>query len=161
MRCDPVNHAYDDPHLRIAAWEAQVDVSALRAEWQRLYRAVPSRYLSRDLLLQGIAFRLQEQALGGLRPSAKRKLAAWSERAAAQSATPPLRLKPGTVLVRAWHGATYTVRVTEDGFDYQGQPYASLSTIAQTITGAHWSGPRFFGLRKRSKAQTTEVQDVA
>jgi hypothetical protein len=49
-------------------------------------------------------------------------------------------------LVREWHGRTHTVTVTEDGFEYAGTSYPSLTKIANKITGGHWSGPRFFGL---------------
>ena len=59
---------------------------------------------------------------------------------------PVLRLKPGSKLVRAWRGTTHTVLVLEDGFEHQGKRYASLTQIAGEVTGAHWSGPRFFGL---------------
>jgi len=57
--------------------------------------------------------------------------------------------KTGTMLVRQWRGHTHTVLVREDGFEYEGQRYRSLTVIAERITGAHWSGPRFFGLTKR------------
>ncbi|HTI80805.1 MAG TPA: DUF2924 domain-containing protein [Acetobacteraceae bacterium] len=57
-----------------------------------------------------------------------------------------LRLKPGSKLVRAWRSKTHTVLVLEDGFEHQGRRYASLTQIAGAVTGAHWSGPRFFGL---------------
>ena len=60
--------------------------------------------------------------------------------------TPSLGLKPGARLVREWRGRTHTVTVTEDGFEYAGTSYPSLTKIAKKITGAHWSGPRFFGL---------------
>ena len=60
---------------------------------------------------------------------------------------PGTTLRPGARLVRAWQGRTYVVTATEGGFTYDGKTYASLSAIAQRITGAHWSGPRFFGLR--------------
>ncbi len=60
-----------------------------------------------------------------------------------------LTLKPGVRLLREWGGRTHQVTVTDDGFDYGGKHYRSLSEIARTITGARWSGPRFFGLRKR------------
>ena len=53
----------------------------------------------------------------------------------------------GARLIREWRGRTHAVTVTEDGFEYAGASYSSLSTIAKKITGAHWSGPRFFGLR--------------
>ncbi len=59
---------------------------------------------------------------------------------------PGLRLKPGARLVREWHSRTHTVTVTEDGFEYAGATYPSLTKVAKKITGAHWSGPRFFGL---------------
>jgi hypothetical protein len=60
--------------------------------------------------------------------------------------TPSLSLKPGARLVREWRGPTHTVTVTEDGFEYAGTSYPSLTKIAKKITGAHWWGPRFFGL---------------
>jgi hypothetical protein len=62
---------------------------------------------------------------------------------------PRLVPKIGTTLAREWRGRSHVVQVREDGFEYEGQPYRSLSVIAERITGAHWSGPRFFGLTKR------------
>ena len=61
-------------------------------------------------------------------------------------------LKIGTTLVRQWRGRTHTVLVRDDGFEYEGQSYRSLTVIAERITGAHWSGPRFFGLNKQARA---------
>ena len=61
-------------------------------------------------------------------------------------------LKTGATLVRQWRGFTHTVLVREDGFEYEGRRYRSLTVIAEQITGAHWSGPRFFGLGKRARA---------
>ena len=122
----------------------------LRECWQTLIGTVPPSGLSRDLLMRVIADQLQEAALGGLPAAAKRKLAALARNAEnypeASAGTPALRLKPGAKLVRAWHGKTHTVLVLEDGFEYQGRRYASLNQIAGEVTGAHWSGPRFFGL---------------
>jgi len=63
---------------------------------------------------------------------------------------PEIALKPGTRLVRTWNGKSYHVLVGDEGFEYDGRQFGSLSHIAEEITGAHWSGPRFFGLRKRS-----------
>ena len=68
------------------------------------------------------------------------------------SPDPGIMLRTGTTLVRQWHGHTHTVLVREDGFEYEGQHYRSLTVIAEKITGAHWSGPRFFGLTKRAGA---------
>ena len=61
-------------------------------------------------------------------------------------------LRAGTTLVRQWRGHAHTVLVREDGFEYEGRHYGSLTVIAKRITGAHWSGPRFFGLTKRARA---------
>jgi hypothetical protein len=70
---------------------------------------------------------------------------------------PSLSLKPGARLVREWGGRTHTVTVTEDGFEYAGQDYPLLTRIAKKITGAHWSGPRFFGLLKTG-AQRPDIE---
>jgi hypothetical protein len=137
---------------RLAAL-SRLGLDQLRAEWRRLHRrAAPPARLSRDLLLRSIAHRLQEDVLGGLLPAAKRRLAslargvAEGEPALARAA---VRLKPGTTLVREWHGRTHTVLVLADGgFECQGRRYSSLSELARAITGARWSGPRFFGLRR-------------
>jgi len=61
-------------------------------------------------------------------------------------------LRPGVRLVRDWHGETHSVLVLEDGFDYRGQRCRSLTEIAKTITGTHWSGPRFFGVSEPRRA---------
>ncbi|WP_431282967.1 DUF2924 domain-containing protein [Humitalea sp. 24SJ18S-53] len=141
-----------DLDVQLAALD-QHDVAQLRAEWQRLYRAIPAVRISRDLLIRGIAHRLQEAAMGGLSPRLQRQLASVMAANGKEGggAIPPTttRLKPGTTLVRAWHGQTHTIQVLPDGFEHQGQRYASLSHIAKVITGAHWSGPRFFGLGAR------------
>jgi Protein of unknown function (DUF2924) len=123
----------------------------LRAEWRRLYRSQPPR-LSRDLLVRSIAYRMQELAYGGLSKATRRRLSALAEEPEANGSVVPersTRVRPGMRLVREWHGRTHTVVVTEDGFEYAGRAYASLTKIAQEITGAHWSGPRFFGLGRK------------
>ncbi|HEV7268249.1 MAG TPA: DUF2924 domain-containing protein [Falsiroseomonas sp.] len=146
-----------------------LDAVALRSEWRRLYRAaaaVPSCF-SHDLLLRGVAYGLQQAALGGLPTRVQRQLAAALSRTAGPQAdatrAPPAvpRLRPGTTLVRQWHGRTHTVLVLSDGgFEHQGRRYASLSPIARAITGAHWSGPRFFGLT-RAAAKPKAGQQAA
>lgn len=67
----------------------------------------------------------------------------------ALSAGPVIRMKPGSRLVREWRGKTHDVLVLEDGFEWNGERRRSLSAIAREITGTHWSGPRFFGLKPR------------
>jgi hypothetical protein len=125
-----------------------LDREDLRDEWQKLYGSDAPR-ISRDLLVLGIAYRLQEIQHGGLGKATRRKLRTIAKALRTTGrigATPSLSLKPGARLVREWHGRAHTVTVTEDGFEYAGTNYASLSKIAEKITGAHWSGPRFFGL---------------
>ncbi len=111
--------------------------------------------LSRDLLIRGITYKLQERSLGGLSKSIMRKLEHLNVEPAVadvQKPSPPINLKPGTRLVREWHGVTHTVLVQADGVEWNDRRYKSLSIVAQQITGAHWSGPRFFGLRSRKGA---------
>src|SRR3954471_8943566 len=94
---------------------------------------------------------MQERANGGLAPAIKRRLRGMATELEANGAgalAPALLLKPGTRLLRAWGGRTHTGIVLDDGFEYDGERYRSLTEIARRITGAHWSGPRFFGLRK-------------
>jgi Protein of unknown function (DUF2924) len=133
---------------------ATLATSDLRREWQRLYRAAPPTRLSRDLLLRGIAYKLQERALGGLSLNTRRQLrslAAASGQGSGACHAPAIRLRPGTKLVREWRQRVHTVSVLDHGFEYQGEHYNSLSRIARRITGVIWSGPRFFGIRKPQK----------
>jgi hypothetical protein len=144
---------------------AGLDLDGLRAEWRRLYRAAPPARLSRDLLLRSVAHRLQEDAFGGLQPADKRRMASLARALAANRPPSParatLRLKPGTTLVREWHGRTHTVLVVAKGFEHEGQHYASLTRLAHAITGAHWSGPRFFGLLHRARPATAVTRRAA
>jgi hypothetical protein len=133
--------------------EAGASLDELRCEWRRLYHHDPPR-ISRDLLVLGIAYRLQEIEHGGLGKATLRKLRTLAKTLRTTGRvgpTPSLSLKPGARLVREWRGRTHTVTVTEDGFDYAGTNYPSLTTIAREITGAHWSGPRFFALQGRDR----------
>jgi hypothetical protein len=120
----------------------------LRKEWRRLYRSQPPR-LSRDLLVRAIAYRIQELHYGGLSKATRRKLTALVQARGSDVETATesgaQRIRTGR-LVREWNGRTHTVTVEEDGFSYAGQNYRSLSAVARDITGARWSGPRFFGL---------------
>jgi hypothetical protein len=144
-----------DVETAIAALENR-EIRELRTEWRRLYRTEPPRRLSRDLILRAIAYRLQERMHGGFGLATKRRLDALAEELKTKGAShfdADAVLKPGTKLVREWHGVTHTVMVTEDAFEYDGKRYRSLTRIAGLITGVHWSGPVFFGLRKRSRAQ--------
>ena len=125
-----------------------LSLAELRLEWQRLYHSEPPK-ISRNLLVLALGYRLQELQHGGLGKSTRRKLqtiAKGLRTTGRVGPAPSLSLKPGARLVREWHGRTHTVTVTEDGFEHAGTSYPSLTKIARKITGAHWSGPRFFGL---------------
>jgi hypothetical protein len=127
----------------------------LRTQWGKLYRTEPPKRLSRDLLLRGVAHRIQERVHGGLGLATRRRLktlAAELKNRGAAYFDPGAVLKPGTKLVREWHGCMHAVIVLDNGFEYQGQRYRSLTRVASLITGVHWSGPVFFGLKRRPRA---------
>jgi hypothetical protein len=125
-------------------------VIALRVEWRRLFGDEPPR-VSRDLLVRALAYRVQERALGGLSRASLKRLQELADNPEGRGPPPEqaASLRPGAKLVREWHGRTHIVLVTDTGFDYAGSSYKSLTQIAKLITGAHWSGPRFFGLTTR------------
>ena len=133
-----------------------LEVEQLKARWRTLYLSeAPSRF-SRDLLIGAVAYRLQERALGGLKPATRRLF----QRAAADAharrplkLVPVRKLEPGAVLIRDWGGVKHQVVVVESGFSFRGQRYRSLSEVARLITGSRWSGPLFFGLKNRTKAE--------
>ena len=142
---------------------ATMSPAQLRAEWRRVYRTSPPR-LTPDLLIRGIAYRLQERAVGGLPASAARQLdreAKRLERGDAVAAKPELRLKPGTRLVRSWNGTTYSVLFTDDAFVMGDRSFKSLTHVAEAITGAHWSGPRFFGVKASRATIGAAARSVA
>jgi hypothetical protein len=126
----------------------------LRHVWRTLHHTGPPLGLSRDLIIRGIADKLQQRAHGGPSRALQRRLRILAEEfeKGARSFDPGMVLKTGASLVRQWRGHTHTVLVREDGFEYEGQCYRSLTVIAEQITGAHWSGPRFFGVSKRARA---------
>jgi len=124
--------------------------SDLKERWRTLYGGEPPGRISRDLLVRALAYRIQEQALGGLKPSTRRLLAKVAADASARRPillAPGPDLKPGTVLLREWHGTQHQVIFREDGIVFSGKTYKSLSQVAYRITGTKWSGPRFFGLK--------------
>jgi hypothetical protein len=115
--------------------------------WRRTFDTPPPEGARRDLLLYLLTYELQQRAEGRLPRSVARRLAA-----ALPSAKPTAKievsvLRLGARLVRTWKGATHEITVVERGFAYRGRRYRSLTEIAKAITGAHWSGPRFFGLK--------------
>jgi len=129
-----------------------MDRPGLQQLWQELFGKPPHPKLRRQLMVPILAYRVQEKAYGGLKSSTRnylRKLAAQLE--SSKGIPQPQRIKPGTKLLRQWHDETHEVVVTEHGFVYRGEEYKTLSEIAGLITGTRWSGPLFFGLKKRSR----------
>lgn len=135
---------------QIAALE-NINLAELRKRWTRMFGASVPKGLSQDMLIRGIAYKIQEKAYGGLSQAMKRKLNAIAK----QIDDGDLRgfdtgpaLKSGAKLIREWQAQTYQVTVLDDGFEFNGNRYRSLSMIAREITGVRWSGPKFFGLKK-------------
>lgn len=124
-------------------------LTELRAAWRERFNSPPPSYQSRVLLLHALAYRLQARRSGDLSRATKHRLIGLAKQFEADpryAPAPPEQLQPGTVLIRDWNGRRYGVSVTEAGFLFDGVTYASLSKVAQVITGVKWSGPRFFKL---------------
>lgn len=111
--------------------------------WSQLFEQPAPAMLSQPFLRRFIAFEMQSRHQGGLPRQVKVTLEKGSEKKPRPTCP---ALKPGGRLLREWNGVTHVVDVTGDGFTWNGRSYRSLSAIAREITGAHWSGPRFFGL---------------
>jgi hypothetical protein len=128
-----------------------LDAPALRTRWNEAFGRPPPKRTSRQLLLRALAYHVQAQMLRGLQPATRRQLARAADEIGAgrtPSASLPV-IKPGTRLLREWHGVTHEVIMLEDGVQYRGETWASLSAVAREITGTRWSGPLFFGLKGR------------
>ncbi len=141
--------------MTIAKLEREIDALAdlTRAEliecWREHYRSVSPKGISRRLLIRGIAYEMQAKRYGRLKPAIDRQL----QKIANGTANGDLgnrevssKLHPGARLIREWNGVSHVVEVIEGGFIWNGDRHRSLSAIARAITGARWSGPRFFGL---------------
>lgn len=123
----------------------RLDIQGLRDMWRR-HLGAPPPIRSRDLLRRMLAFELQAAVYGGLSSDLKRRL-----RTKAPAQRRKRTLQPGTMLIREWRGERHSVQVLPNGFEHLGSRYASLSEVARAITGARWSGPRFFGVADGSK----------
>ncbi|WP_448140266.1 DUF2924 domain-containing protein [Sphingopyxis fribergensis] len=126
----------------------------LEAHWRKLEPGEAPR-LPDPLLRRLTAQLLQERRYGDVPAIIRRELTHISESAAGttgkQVPAPvmPIRLSDGTRLIREWNGRTIEVLVVGGAFEWEGRTYKSLTKIAHEVTGAHWSGPRFFGMRPR------------
>lgn len=114
--------------------------------WRDCVGSKPPKGISRRLLVGAIAHAQQQREHGGLPDNVERRLSQLMAGEPIAAVAIKHALKPGTRLIREWNGVTYTVDVDPDGFVWNGERYGSLSAVAREITGARWSGPRFFGL---------------
>jgi hypothetical protein len=143
---------------RTAVWIddlSRLGRGALLERWSEHFDRPPPDYSKSEFLVRAIAWQSQVDAYGGLSPALLRHLHRIAE--GKESSSPGgaghRHIKPGTRLIRTWHGQTYDVHVLEDGYEWNGRRYRSLSAIAREITGSRWNGPRFFGLTgKENKA---------
>ena len=122
---------------------------ALVERWRTRYGTDPPKGISQPLLVRAIAYEMQAKQYGGLKPATDRRLRMIVSGTASgdhdrRKSVPTLQL--GARLVREWNGSTHVVEVVEGGYVWNGAQHRSLSAIARSITGARWSGPRFFGL---------------
>ena len=140
---------------RIAALKT-ASTPELKKQWRALFKTEPPAF-NRRFLETRLAYRIQELTYGGLKPDTVRRLEALGEQF--DGGSPMTRrirtdLKPitGTRLIREWQGVEHVVTVTRDGYEWQGRPYKSLSSVARGITGTRWSGWVFFGLKNHRRA---------
>ena len=137
---------------------ASLDTDVLRQRWAALYGMAPAPRISRDVLIRGVAYRIQEEAHGGLSKSCRRqlqRLAGALRDGGTIPASQGRSFKLGTKLIREWKGKVHEVVIMGDSYMWAGRHYRSLSQIARSITGTRWSGPRFFGLETEKQAAAT------
>ena len=126
---------------------------ALKQQWRDLFDREPPPY-NRKFLESRLAYRIQELAYGGLKPETIARLEALGEQFdGGNIVIRRMRIddRPisGTRLIREWHGVEQIVTVLADGYEWQGRPFKSLSSVARAITGTQWNGWIFFGLKNQ------------
>jgi hypothetical protein len=129
----------------------------LRTLWGKLFETEPPRQ-NRRFLESRLAYRIQELEYGGLKPAAIERLEALGkELSVGKVALRRIRTDQhpisGTRLIREYQDVEHCATVLDNGFEYQGRPYKSLSAIARAITGTRWNGWVFFGLRKSGEGR--------
>ncbi len=132
---------------------ADLPRSELVEHWRTLHRTTAPKCISRRMLVGAIAYAMQAKSYGGLKPAVRRrlrKMAHGDVNGGKVNAVSSSKLMPGARLIREWNGRTHVVEVIDGGFVWNGERHGSLSAVARTITGARWSGPRFFGLTSGS-----------
>ena len=138
---------------QIAALKA-MPIAALKQRWRELNDNEPPPY-NRRFLEHRLAYRIQELTYGGLKPETIERLRALGEQLdggrvdVRKRRTDQDRPISGTRLIREYQGVEHCATVRDDGYEYQGRPYKSLSAVARTITGTRWNGLVFFGLKNQ------------
>ncbi len=123
----------------------------LGEQWRTVWGTEPPRKASREFLIRAVAYGIQAQAFGGLDAKTRQLLRKANKANGARPKPRRTRLSKGSKLFREWHGEIHEVLVLDKGFVWRGETYRSLSAIARAITGAHWNGWAFFGLKRSSK----------
>ncbi|MEQ9487965.1 MAG: DUF2924 domain-containing protein [Alphaproteobacteria bacterium] len=118
----------------------------LVAAWVNTYGHPPPKGIGTRLLGLAAAYHRQAENEGGLRPDTRKKLLSYATPKSGQIPARSRCAAPGMRLVREWRGEKHIVDILEDGILYRGETFTSLSRVATHITGARWSGPRFFGV---------------
>jgi hypothetical protein len=157
MQDQGLSKSPDTISRKLASLESS-PIKVLKQQWRALYGSEPPPHVSRELLTRAVAYRIQEQAGGGLQPSTRRLLVRLGNDALGGQSLkfePAATASAGTVLVRDWHGTAHEVRVLDWGVLYKRKRYRSLTEVAGLITGAHWNGPRFFGLRSKRRQEAS------
>lgn len=124
---------------------SMLDRTALLEQWREIFGRPPPKHISVSFMQRAISFEQQCRSERRVSKQTLRRLRAITK-GGVQAVNTAIPLTPGTHLMREWNGRTYQVEVVGDGFLMDGKTYRSLSAIAKHITGAHWSGPRFFGI---------------
>lgn len=137
-----------------------LSLEQLRARWSALAGSPAPKSFRRKFLARAVAYQMQVKAFGGLPEATKarlREIAAATSNGTFDAGTAGPRVKPGTKLVRTWHGQTHTILVLESGFSWKGEHHGSLSAIAKAITGTSWNGWSFFGLKQTAQRRSRNV----
>ena len=135
--------------LKIAALPT-LNKAQLLVVWRENFGHAPPPNLRKELMVPVLAYRMQEKEFGGLSHIARKRLREIAQSTGSAKQQPDAKLQGGSRLVRTWRGEVHEVAVTDNGFIYRGRHFTSLSRIAREITGTPWSGPLFFGTRKKT-----------
>lgn len=128
---------------------AELSRTECQLAWMKAFNNDPPKYLSVSFMQRVLAHDLQCRKLGGHSAATKRVLKSVLSGGGSETSQ---TATDGSTLVREWNGRVYRVDVFPEGYVLDGKSYASLSAVARHITGAHWSGPRFFGLSAKRSA---------